>query len=175
MQQLRINTRIPLAARRRPNLDKAATPRTRYPWPVLGDRSTENQKERFPFFKGHVGFRVFWWQLVPRISATACSKKKRKPICTTNFFTTSLIRVYIPPPHPSLKELGPQGVISYDQFLRIRDTTSRGVCGLVWPPCSGEREGKEHCVKEGWREEGERLRERARWGSSECPLKKVLY
>ena len=36
------------------------------------------------------------------------------------------------------------------------------MCGLVCPSRTIEREGKGYCVKGGWREEGERVKERAR-------------
>jgi len=54
----------------------------------------------------------------------------------------------------------------------LRETTSRGLCGLVCPSrtserggkgyCVKERGGEGYCVKEGGGEEGERERERAR-------------
>jgi hypothetical protein len=44
----------------------------------------------------------------------------------------------------------------------LRETTSRGLCGLVCPSCTSERGGEGYCVKGGGREEGERERERAR-------------
>jgi hypothetical protein len=43
----------------------------------------------------------------------------------------------------------------------LRETTSRGLCGLVCPSRTSERGGKGDCVKEGGGEEGERERERA--------------
>jgi hypothetical protein len=43
----------------------------------------------------------------------------------------------------------------------LRETTSRGLCGLVGPSRTSEREGEGDCVKEGGGEEGERERERA--------------
>jgi hypothetical protein len=43
----------------------------------------------------------------------------------------------------------------------LRETTSRGLCGLVCPSHTSEREGEEDCVKEGGGGEGERERERA--------------
>ena len=43
----------------------------------------------------------------------------------------------------------------------LRETTSRGLCGLVCPSGTIERGGKGDCVKEGGGEEGERERERA--------------
>ena len=42
----------------------------------------------------------------------------------------------------------------------LRETTSRGLCGLVCPSRTSER-GEGDCVKEGGGEEGERERERA--------------
>jgi hypothetical protein len=44
----------------------------------------------------------------------------------------------------------------------LRGTTSRGLCGLVWPSRTSERGGEGYCVKGGGGEEGERERERAR-------------
>ncbi len=44
----------------------------------------------------------------------------------------------------------------------LRETTSRGLCGLVCPSHTSERGGEGYCVKEGGGEEGERERERAR-------------
>ena len=43
-----------------------------------------------------------------------------------------------------------------------RETTSRGLCGLVCPSRTSERGVEGYCVKEGGGEEGERERERAR-------------
>ena len=43
----------------------------------------------------------------------------------------------------------------------LRETTSRGLCGLVYPSRTSERGGEGYCVKEGGGEEGERERERA--------------
>ena len=43
----------------------------------------------------------------------------------------------------------------------LRETTSRGQCGLVCPSRTNERGGEEDCVKEGGGGEGERDRERA--------------
>ncbi len=45
----------------------------------------------------------------------------------------------------------------------LRETTSRGMCGLVCPSRTSERGGEGYCVpvKEGGGEEGERERERA--------------
>jgi hypothetical protein len=45
----------------------------------------------------------------------------------------------------------------------LRETTSRGLCGLVCPSHTSERGGKGDCVKEGGGEEGERERARALW------------
>jgi hypothetical protein len=47
----------------------------------------------------------------------------------------------------------------------LRETTSRGLCGLVCPSRTSERGGEGDCVKEGGGGEGERERERAlgRW------------
>ena len=44
----------------------------------------------------------------------------------------------------------------------LRETTSRGLCGLVCSSRTSERGGEGYCVKEGGGEEGERERERAR-------------
>jgi hypothetical protein len=44
----------------------------------------------------------------------------------------------------------------------LRETTSRGLCGLVCPSRTSECGGEGYCVKEGGGEEGERERERAR-------------
>jgi hypothetical protein len=44
----------------------------------------------------------------------------------------------------------------------LRETTSRGLCGLVCPSRTSERGGEGCCVKQGGGEEGERERERAR-------------
>ena len=44
----------------------------------------------------------------------------------------------------------------------LRETTSRGLFGLVCPSRTSERGGEGYCVKEGGGEEGERERERAR-------------
>ena len=49
-----------------------------------------------------------------------------------------------------------------DEGHVLRETTSRGMCGLVCPSRTSEREGKGHCVKGGWRGEDERVEERAR-------------
>ena len=43
----------------------------------------------------------------------------------------------------------------------LRETTSRGLCGLVCPSHTNERVGEGYCVKEGGGEEGEREMERA--------------
>jgi hypothetical protein len=43
----------------------------------------------------------------------------------------------------------------------LRETTSRGLCGLGCPSRTSERGGEGDCVKEGGGEEGERKRERA--------------
>jgi hypothetical protein len=45
----------------------------------------------------------------------------------------------------------------------LRETTSRGLCGLVCPSRTSnhQREGEGYCVKGGWGGEGERKRERA--------------
>ena len=43
----------------------------------------------------------------------------------------------------------------------LRETTSRGLCGLVCPSRTSERREKGACVKEGGGEEGERERELA--------------
>ena len=43
----------------------------------------------------------------------------------------------------------------------LRETTSRGLCGLVCPSRTSERGGEGDCVKEGGGGEGERVRERA--------------
>jgi hypothetical protein len=43
----------------------------------------------------------------------------------------------------------------------LRETTSRGLCGLVCPSHTSERGGEGDCVKEGGEEKGERERERA--------------
>jgi hypothetical protein len=44
----------------------------------------------------------------------------------------------------------------------LRETTSRGLCGLGCPSRTSERGGEGDCVKGGGGEEGERERERAR-------------
>jgi hypothetical protein len=44
----------------------------------------------------------------------------------------------------------------------LRETTSRGLCGLVCPSRTSELGGEGYCVEEGGGEEGERERERAR-------------
>ena len=43
----------------------------------------------------------------------------------------------------------------------LRETTSRGLCGLVCPSRTSERGGEGYCVKGGGEEEGEHERERA--------------
>jgi hypothetical protein len=43
----------------------------------------------------------------------------------------------------------------------LRETTSRGLCGLVCPSHTSEREGEGDCVKEGGGGEGKCERERA--------------
>jgi hypothetical protein len=43
----------------------------------------------------------------------------------------------------------------------LRETTSRGLCGLVCPSRTSERGREGECVKEGGGEEGESERERA--------------
>jgi hypothetical protein len=43
----------------------------------------------------------------------------------------------------------------------LRETTSRGLCGLVCPSRISERGGEGDCIKEGGGEEGERERARA--------------
>ena len=43
----------------------------------------------------------------------------------------------------------------------LRETTSRGLCGLVCPSRTSERRGEGDCVKEGGGGEGERERKRA--------------
>jgi hypothetical protein len=43
----------------------------------------------------------------------------------------------------------------------LRETMSRGLCGLICPSRTSERGGEGDCVKEGGGEEGERERERA--------------
>ena len=43
----------------------------------------------------------------------------------------------------------------------LRETTSRGLCGLVCPSHTSERGGEGDCVNEGGGGEGERERERA--------------
>jgi hypothetical protein len=44
----------------------------------------------------------------------------------------------------------------------LRETTSRGLCGLVCPSRTSERGGEGYCVKGGGGEEGERERDHAR-------------
>jgi hypothetical protein len=43
----------------------------------------------------------------------------------------------------------------------LRETTSRGLCGLVCPSRASERGGEGYCAKEGGEVEGEREKERA--------------
>jgi hypothetical protein len=43
----------------------------------------------------------------------------------------------------------------------LRETTSRGLCGLVCPSRTSERWGKGDCVKEGGGEEGDSVKELA--------------
>jgi hypothetical protein len=43
----------------------------------------------------------------------------------------------------------------------LRETTSRGLCGIVYPSRNSERGGEGDCVNEGGGGEGERERERA--------------
>ncbi len=43
----------------------------------------------------------------------------------------------------------------------LRETTNRGLCGLVCPSHTSECWGEGDCVKEGWGGEGESERERA--------------
>jgi len=54
-------------------------------------------------------------------------------------------------------------------FLKIRDTTSRGLCGLVCPSRTSEGGGKGDCVKKGGGEKGKCERDRA-LGVRLCPL-----
>jgi hypothetical protein len=52
----------------------------------------------------------------------------------------------------------------------LRETTSRGLCGLVCPSRTSERGGEGDCVKEGGEEEGKCERERALRGTAHgCP------
>ena len=51
----------------------------------------------------------------------------------------------------------------------LRETTSRGLCGLVCPSCTSERGGEGYCVKEGGGEEGERR------GGGEEGERRVFY
>jgi hypothetical protein len=49
-----------------------------------------------PFFLGHFGFHVFLVSICTKhLPQHVLRNKKRKPICTTNFFTASLSRVYV--------------------------------------------------------------------------------
>jgi hypothetical protein len=54
----------------------------------------------------------------------------------------------------------------------LRETTSRGLCGLVCPSRTSERGGEGDCVKEGGGEEGKCEREldpqRCRFGKKKC-------
>jgi len=43
------------------------------------------------------------------------------------------------------------------------------MCGLLCPSRTSEREGKGFCVKGGWLEEGERVKERARRSVNPIP------
>ena len=54
----------------------------------------------------------------------------------------------------------------------LRETTSRGLCGLVCPSRTSERGGEGDCMKEGGGEEGERERERA--GEGGCDYATAL-
>ena len=51
----------------------------------------------------------------------------------------------------------------------LRETTSRGMCGLVCPSRTSEREGEGYCVKGGWREGEERVKERVRRSVNPIP------
>ena len=51
----------------------------------------------------------------------------------------------------------------------LRETTSRGLCGLVCPSRTSEREGEGYCVKGGWREGEERVKERMRRSVNPIP------
>ena len=59
----------------------------------------------------------------------------------------------------------------------LRETTSRDLCGLVWPSRISERGGKGDCVKEGGGEVGERVKERARAATMTQPstLRLIRY
>jgi hypothetical protein len=46
----------------------------------------------------------------------------------------------------------------------LRETTNRGLCGLVCPSRTSGRGGQGHCVKEGGGEEGERGGRSVDWG-----------
>ena len=50
----------------------------------------------------------------------------------------------------------------------LRETTSRGLCGLVCPSRTSERGGEGDCVKEGGGGEGEREREERALGLLLC-------
>jgi hypothetical protein len=43
------------------------------------------------------------------------------------------------------------------------------MCGLVWPSRTSEREGKGYCVKGGWREGEELVKERVRRSVNPIP------
>ena len=62
-----------------------------------------------------------------------------------------------------------RGWRGYSEGHVLRGTTSRGMCGLVCPSRTSEREGKGYCVKGGWREEEERVKERARRSVNPTP------
>ena len=51
----------------------------------------------------------------------------------------------------------------------LRETTSRGLCGLVCPSRTSESEGEGYCVKGGWREGEERVKERVRRSVNSIP------
>jgi hypothetical protein len=51
----------------------------------------------------------------------------------------------------------------------MRYGESRGMCGLVCPSRTSEREGKGYCVKGGWREGEERVKERVRRSVNPIP------
>jgi hypothetical protein len=57
----------------------------------------------------------------------------------------------------------------------LRETKSRGLCGLVCPSRTSERGGKGDCVKEGGGGEGERERERTLATPQPSILRLVLY
>jgi hypothetical protein len=56
----------------------------------------------------------------------------------------------------------------------LRETTSRGLCGLVCPSRTSERGGEGVCVKEGGGGEGERERERALARTATMPQPSTL-